>query len=123
MEMWELVKSLLAHANGAQSFSPRLVAFDLARKLQAAGHEKITDKVALATYADEIGAKMQAAGLIEGAPSPRAGLAILDVMHLTELGQDLYDWLPQRGIVEFFQSMGVELEKGAIQRALHQLNS
>jgi len=72
---------------------------------------------------DFFSAKMLEAGLMLPAGVRGGGAAIIGAMERTDLGEELYDALNQRGGVQLFESMQAEIDAGEIERLLHQLNS
>lgn len=124
MEMWELVRRLIAGANGGgQSFSPSLIANLYHSDLVAARQEIGLTYQEVLDLADCLSEQMQEEGLIRPAGVRGGGMAILGAMERTELGEELYETLGGRGIVSFFEGMLAEVDAGEIRRLLHQLNS
>ncbi|MGN7742448.1 hypothetical protein ACTJKT_21010 [Pseudomonas sp. 22526] len=124
MEMWELVRRLLAEANGGgQSFTPDLIGDRYRRDLIAAKQEVGLTCEEVLEFADCLSEQMQEEGLIRPAGVRGNGPAIPGAMERTELGEELYDALRGHNIVSFFESMNADVDAPSIRRLLYQLNS
>lgn len=122
MEVWELVRRLLASANGRQSFSPVLVIQQYKRDVESRGAEFGIETGDLEPVAEEVAELMKSAGLLTTAP--QAGrIKMLGAVVTTEFGDQLSSWLEGDNVVMLFESMFTDIERGAIQRLLHQLES
>lgn len=123
MEMWELIKRLLAEASGGnRTFAARPIATQYLRELAEINSGELPTRLQMQTFADEIAQKMQEIGLIRLAGIRGGGAAILGAMERTEPGEELYQALRGHNVVMLFESMQAELEVGEIHRILHQLN-
>lgn len=124
MEMWELVRRLIAGANGGcQSFTPSLIGDLYHRDLVVAKQEIGPTYQEVLDFADCLSEQMQEEGLIRPAGVRGRGPAILGAMERTELGEELYDALRGHNVVSFFEGMHAEVDAAEIRRLLHQLNS
>ena len=122
MEVWELVRRLLASANGRQSVSPVLVIQQYKRDVESHGAEFGIKADDLEPVAEEVAELMKSAGLLTTAP--QAGrVKMLGAVVTTEFGDQLSSWLEGDNVVMLFESMFTDIERGAIQRLLHQLES
>ncbi|WP_135499959.1 hypothetical protein [Pseudomonas citronellolis] len=124
MELWELIKRLLAAANGGgQTFSPGIIAGQYERELLAAQAKLNQTHAELIEISELLGEQLQASGLIRPAGVRRGGAAILGAMERTDFGEELYQTLRGRNVVQFFEGMQAEVDAGEIRRLLHQLSS
>ncbi|WPO49549.1 hypothetical protein [Pseudomonas sp. S1Bt23] len=124
MEMWELVRRLLAGANGGgQSFTPGLIGDLYRRDLIAAKQDAGLTYQEVLEFADCLSEQMQKEGLIRPAGVRGKGPAILGAMERTELGEELYDAIRGHNVVMFFEGMNADVEAPTIRRLLYQLNS
>jgi hypothetical protein len=116
MKLWELVRRLLAAANGGgEEYEPDLIGGLYYRQLSAGiseVHQTYLEAVDLATL---LAADLQDIGLLR--PVHRSS------MGRTEFGDELLNVLSGRDVVTTFEVMQVEIDAGEIRRVLHQLNS
>ncbi|WP_313308745.1 hypothetical protein [Stutzerimonas nitrititolerans] len=120
MEEWELIRRLLAGANGSgQSFMVGLIAGDYLRDLAPEDADDLKSEIF--ELADELAQKMEEIGLLRPAAVRRGGAAVIGAMERTELGDELYQALCGRNVVMLFESMHAQLDAGEIRRMLHQL--
>jgi hypothetical protein len=124
MQTWEMVRRLLIATGQGRSFTPGLVANQYRSYLEGAGESDLPSSAELSEWANAIGDDLKDAGLIKpAAQKVGSSAALLGAMVLTELGGELSQTLGGHNVVLLFESMMVEIEPGAIQRALYQLNS
>jgi len=124
MERWELIKRLLAGANGCgQSFMASLIAGNYVRELASVDPDIESTHSEALEFADELADQLQDVGLIRPAVARSGNAAILGAMERTEFGDELYQALRGSNVVMLFESMQADLEAGAIRRILHQLDS
>jgi len=124
MERWELIKRLLAGANGCgQSFMVGLIAGTYVRDLASIDPDIESTRSEVLEFADELADQLQDVGLIRPAVARGGNAAILGAMERTGFGDELYQALRGTNVVMLFESMQADLEAGAIRRILHQLNS
>lgn len=123
MEMWALVKRLLAAAQPGQTFNPVLVMGNYLREIGRSPADFDTTREELNQDAEGIAEELKAIGLIQDCPRAPGAHAMLGSVMRTEFGEDLYAWLRGDNVVSLFQSMMVGLEQGEIRRMLHQLDS
>jgi hypothetical protein len=114
MEVWELIRRLLASANGGrQAFEPDWIGGLYHRHLLAERRQVYRAHREFLELAQEISVDMQQVGLIR----PVFGAA----MARTYLGEELLLALNRHNMVGAFESMQVELNAGEIRRVLRQL--
>lgn len=123
MEMWELVKRILALAGEGQSFTPSLAGSTYRRVLESLGETDLPPVDEFHNWAEMLAEQMEFVGLLEGVSIPNRGLSILGVVRRTEFGDELYESLQGHNVVLLFESMLVTIDEGDIRRILHQLQS
>lgn len=124
MELWELIKRLLGGANGSrQTFSPAIIAGQYERDLRAARAELNQTHAELLEISELLAEQLQASGLIQPVGARSEGAAILSAMERTDFGEELYQTLRGRNVVQFFEGMHAQVDAGEIRRLLHQLSS
>jgi len=123
MEMWELVKRILASANEGQSFAPSLVGSAYRRHLESLGESDLPSTEDVRPWAEQLAEQMEFVGLIEKASNPNRGVGSLGAVRRTEFGDELYDVLQGSNVVLLFESMQATIDAGEIRRILHQLES
>ena len=123
MEMWELVKRILASANEGQSFTPSLAGSAYRRHLESLGEGDLPSTEDVRHWAEQLAEQMEFVGLIEKASNPNRGACILGAVRRTEFGDELYDVLQGSNVVLLFESMQATIDAGEIRRILHQLES
>ena len=123
MEVWELIKRLLAGATGGnQSFMPGLIGGLYYRDLLNAGRQVNQSFVDVSDVAELFGDQMLEAGLIRPAGVRGGGIAILEAMERTEFGEELYRALGRRDVVTLFEGGDVQVDAEAIRKFLLQVN-
>lgn len=124
MQVWELIRRLLINTDSGRTFTPGLVADKYLKELEIAGCSDLPSTSEIKELAQDLVEELESAGLIQPAPKKTgSNAAILDAKVLTEFGDELSRVLAGMNVVELFESMQVDLERGAIQRVLHQLDS
>jgi hypothetical protein len=116
MELWELIRRLLASANGrGQMFEPDLISGLYYRQLCAEGRQVDQTYPEVLELSELLTADMQDIGLL----TPITGKSV----SRTAFGDELLDALSGRNMASAFEGMHVALDASDIRRALHQLNS
>ncbi|HEX8595395.1 MAG TPA: hypothetical protein VF682_19300 [Pseudomonas sp.] len=124
MEMWGLVKRLLAGAaGGGQTFMPRLIGITYYSDLRRAGTEANQPFPDISDAAELLSEQLQESGFLRPAASLGGGASIIGAMERTESGEELYEALGRSGVVSFFEGMHAEIDAGEVKRLLHQLDS
>jgi len=124
MEEWELIKRLLAAADGSDSsFMPKLVANRYVQELSLRNPDAPINREEIREVAAEIAEELQGADLIRlvsGSPGHPVNIA---AMMRTEFGEELYQALRGHNVVKLFEAMHAEVDAGEIRRILHQLDA
>lgn len=123
MELWGLVKRLLAGATPGQAFNPGLVMGSFLCELERNPDDYGTTRDQMDKDAEELAEQLVELGLIQAGHGQSASATLANEMVRTAFGEELYQALQGRNVVMLFESMMVDLTPGAIRRVLHQLNS
>lgn len=124
MEMWELVKRLLAGANGANStYLPEMIARRYKTELEKSGQKlEFSDEV-LNEAAEDLVNQLKEQGLLQDAGQVRPGLGNVAAMERTDFGDELLQTLSVKQYLEFFENMQAQVDAGYIRQLIYQLNS
>lgn len=121
MEVWELVRRLLAGATGGnQSHHPVIIGTTYYRDLKGAGREFSQSFNEISEAAELFAEKMQEAELIRPAGVLDGRMAILGAMERTSFGEELYQALGRREVIAIFERGDVQIDIKSIQEALLQ---
>ena len=122
MEVWELVRRLLAGATGGnQSHHPVIIGTTYYRDLKGAGREFSQSFNEISDAAELFVEKMQEADLIRPASVRGGGIAILGAMERTTFGEEIYQALSRREVLVIFERDDVQIDIKSIQEALLQV--
>ncbi|MBD8235645.1 hypothetical protein SOM46_09270 [Pseudomonas fluorescens] len=121
MEVWELIRRLLAGATGGnQSHMPGLIGTTYYWDLKRTGCELNQGFIEISDAAELFAEKMQDAELIRPAGVRGGGIAILGAMERTPFGEELYKALGRREVLASFERVDVPIDVKSIQAALLQ---
>lgn len=119
MEIWELVRRLLAHASGAdESFTPGVVSTQYYISMTKSGRVLNQSFVQLDDIVESLAGQLTEAGLIIDAGIPQGRAAILGAKQRTVLGERLLTLLSQAGGVRKLEEMGLQVDKASIEAVL-----
>lgn len=123
MEVWELIRRLLAGATGGnQTHMPGLIGTTYYWDLKRSGCEFNQGFNEISDVAESFAEKMQEAGLIRPAGVRGDGIAILGAMERTPFGEELYLALGRRDVFAIFERDDVSIDEKFIREALLQAN-
>ena len=121
MEVWELIRRLLAGATGGnQSHMAALIGTTYYWDLKRSGRELNQGFNEISDAAELFAEKMQEADLIRPAGVRGGGIAILGAMERTPFGEELYLALGRREVFASFELGDVPIDIKSIQDALLQ---
>ncbi|HFF2163822.1 TPA: hypothetical protein ACKRQF_000592 [Pseudomonas aeruginosa] len=119
MEIWELVRLLLAHASGAhESFAPGKVSSRYFQHMSKSGGGLNQTFEELDEIVENLVVQLNEAELIVDADISQGRLAILAAKQRTELGERLFTLLSQAGGVRKLEEMDLEVDKASIEAVL-----
>lgn len=122
MEVWELIRRLLAGATGGnQSHMPGLIGTTYYWDLKRSGCELNQGFNEISDAAELFTEKMQEADLIRPAGVRGGGIAILGAMERTPFGEEIYQALSRREVLAIFERDDVQIDIKSIQEALLQV--
>lgn len=122
MEVWELIRRLLAGATGGnQSHMPGLIGTTYYWDLKRSGSELNQSFNEISDAAELFAEEMQEADLIRPAGVRGGAIAILGAMERTAFGEELYQALCRREVLAKFEHGDVPIDIKSIQEALLQV--
>lgn len=123
MELWELIRRMLEQATHVgELYSPEFIATKYHKHLCGQGHDEVPDLEELKNTAKQLQIRLLEVGLLKTGPRDTTPIT-LGARSLTEFGGELLSWLSRPRVVGLFESMMVDVDKGAIQQMLYQLDS
>ncbi|HEJ3975677.1 TPA: hypothetical protein VDV88_002620 [Pseudomonas aeruginosa] len=119
MEIWELVRLLLAHASGThESFAPGKVSRRYFQHMSTSGGGLNQTFEELDEIVENLVVQLNEAELIVDVDISQGRLAILAAKQRTELGERLFTLLSQAGGVRKLEEMDLEVDKASIEAVL-----